>query len=232
MIDRRQFLKVSAGLGALTLLGATGLTGCKQTAVPARQITLPSLPYSREDLAPWISAQTLDVHYGKHHQGYVNNANNLLKDTPLAKLELKAIIQETYQNDGYTGIFNNTAQVFNHTFYWHSMTPDGGGVPEGELATLLETSFGSYQNFYDEFAHAALTQFASGWAWLVQDGTMLKIIATSNADTPLARDLNPLLTIDVWEHAYYLDYQNRRADYITAWLDHLVNWKFAADNLI
>lgn len=191
---------------------------------------LPSLPYAQDALEPHISANTLDFHHGKHHNTYVVNLNNLVADGPLASKSLDEIIKETAGDAERAGIFNNAAQVWNHTFYWHSMSP-GGGAPEGDLAARIDDAFGSLDAFKDEFKAAAVGQFGSGWVWLVVDGGALKVVKTGNADTPIANGQTPLLTCDVWEHAYYLDYQNRRPDYVQTFLDHLVNWEFAAENL-
>ncbi|MDA0781088.1 MAG: superoxide dismutase [Rickettsiales bacterium] len=189
-------------------------------------ITLPDLPYAQDALEPHISANTLSFHYGKHHNAYVTNLNKLIEGTEFAGSSLEEIVAKS---EG--GIFNNAAQVWNHTFYWNSMKPNGGGTPEGELADKINEAFGSFDKFREEFANAAATQFGSGWAWLVLDGGKLKIVKTSNAETPLTKGQKPLLTIDVWEHAYYLDFQNKRPDYIQTFLNNLVNWDFAAENL-
>ncbi len=227
-MDRRKFLKLSAGAGSLALLQMVGFS-CAGSGNDA--IKLPSLPYKADALEPYISEKTIHVHYGKHHAGYVKKLNRMIQGTTYANLGLGAMIQKTHGSAGKTGIFNNAAQVFNHTFYWNSMKPGGGGVPTGIIAEKIKADFGSYEAFKKEFASAALSQFGSGWAWLVKDADLLKIIKTANADTPVAQGLIPLLTVDVWEHAYYLDYQNRRADYVNAYLEHLVNWKFAKNNL-
>ncbi len=192
---------------------------------------LPPLPYAGNALAPHISENTLSFHYGKHHQAYVTNLNNLTKDSPLAKASLEEVIKETAGKADKAGVFNNAAQVWNHTFYWNSMKPGGGGQPTGEIAKLIEKTFGGYDKFAEAFKTAAATQFGSGWAWLVLDGGELKVTKTANADTPVAHGQTALLTIDVWEHAYYLDYQNRRPDYIGTFLSSLVNWDFANRNL-
>jgi len=192
---------------------------------------LPPLPYASNALEPYITAKTLDFHHGKHHNAYVVNLNNLIKDTPLASAPLERIIRETVGDAGKAGIFNNAAQVWNHTFYWSAMTPQGGGAPTGQLAAKIDEAFGGYASFREQFKTAAVSQFGSGWAWLVADGGRLKIVKTGNADTPIAHGQTPLITCDVWEHAYYLDYQNRRPDYVDAFLDHLVNWDFAAAKL-
>lgn len=191
---------------------------------------LPPLPYAENALDPVISANTLGFHYGKHHKTYVDNLNKLITDTELADLSLEEIIAATSGKADKSGIFNNAAQVWNHTFYWNSLSPKGGGNPPAELKQKIEASFDSVEACKKELATAATTQFGSGWAWLVEDGDGLKVVKTGNADLPLTKGIKPLLTIDVWEHAYYLDYQNRRVDYVNAVLDKLINWSFAADN--
>ncbi|ODT64140.1 MAG: superoxide dismutase [Nitrosomonadales bacterium SCN 54-20] len=191
---------------------------------------LPPLPYADNALDPVISANTLGFHYGKHHKTYVDNLNKLVAGTNLADLSLEEIIASTAGKTDKVGIFNNAAQVWNHTFYWNSLSPKGGGEPPASLKQKIETAFGSVEVCKKELATAATTQFGSGWAWLVNDGDRLQVIKTGNADLPLTKGMKPLLTIDVWEHAYYLDYQNRRADYVNAVLDKLINWGFAADN--
>lgn len=185
---------------------------------------LPPLPYEKNALEPFISATTMEYHYGKHHQTYVDNLNKLIKGTRFESMSLEDIIRETAGKPEYAGIFNNAAQNWNHTFFWQSMSPEQSR-PEGEILKKIEKDFGSCENFREEFKNAALTQFGSGWAWLAEDGDKLVVLKTSNADTPLAHGLKPLLTLDVWEHAYYLDYQNRRAAFIDAYLDKLANWK-------
>jgi Fe-Mn family superoxide dismutase len=192
---------------------------------------LPPLPYAENALEPVISAKTIAFHYGKHHKGYVDNLNKLIAGTELAGLPLEKIIAETAGKADKAAIFNNAAQVWNHTFYWNSLNPRGGGEPPAALKQKIEASFGSLDACKKELAATAMAQFGSGWVWLVQDGDKLKVFKTSNADLPLTKGMKPLLTIDVWEHAYYLDYQNRRADYVNAVLDKLINWDFAADNL-
>ncbi|MBL6929287.1 MAG: superoxide dismutase [Rhodospirillales bacterium] len=192
---------------------------------------LPALPYAKDALAPHISANTLDFHYGKHHNTYVTNLNNLTANSPLNSASVEEVIGEVAGNADKIGVFNNAAQVWNHTFYWHCMKPGGGGAPSGELAAEIDKAFGGLDKFLEEFKNAAVTQFGSGWAWLVADGGSLKIAKTGNADTPLAHGQTPLLTVDVWEHAYYLDFQNRRPDYVQSFLDNLINWDFVAENL-
>ena len=193
--------------------------------------TLPPLPFAEGALAPLISANTLSFHYGKHHKAYVDNLNNLVKGTEFESATLERIIGDTAGKAERAGIFNNAAQIWNHTFYWNSLTPGGGGKPTGRLASMIDSDLGGYDQFRKDFAAAAVSQFGSGWGWLVSDGGKLKIVKTSNAELPLTRGQTPLLTIDVWEHAYYLDYQNRRADYVNALIDKLLNWGFAADKL-
>jgi superoxide dismutase, Fe-Mn family len=189
-------------------------------------IELPPLPYADTALAPHISKETLEFHYGKHHRAYVAKLNELIAGTPHSDKSLEEIVRAS---SGPT--FNNAAQVWNHTFYWHSMKPGGGGKPTGAIAAAIEGSFGSYDEFRKQFTDAAMTQFGSGWAWLVKEGGKLKIVKTPNAETPLTTAAKPVLTIDVWEHAYYVDYRNLRPKYIETFLDHLVNWDFASANL-
>ena len=192
---------------------------------------LPLLPYAETALDPVISANTLGVHYGKHHKGYVDNLNKLIAGTELAGLSLEQLVGETAGKADKVAIFNNAAQVWNHTFYWQSLRAKGGGEPPAALKQKIESAFGNVDGCRKELAAAATTQFGSGWAWLVLESDKLKVVKTGNAETPLTQGARPLLTIDVWEHAYYLDYQNRRVDYVNAVLDKLINWGFAADNL-
>lgn len=187
---------------------------------------LPELPYALDALAPTISKETLEFHYGKHHQTYVTNLNNLIKGTEFENASLEEIVKKSSG-----GIFNNAAQVWNHNFYWQSLRPKGGGEPPAELKHRLDEAFGSVAACKKELAAAAMAQFGSGWAWLVGDGERLRVVRTSNAELPLTQGLRPLLTVDVWEHAYYIDYQNRRADYANAVVDRLINWEFALENL-
>ncbi|MDP3372144.1 MAG: superoxide dismutase [Candidatus Paracaedibacteraceae bacterium] len=194
--------------------------------------TLPPLPYAKNALEPHITATTLSFHHEKHHQTYVTNLNNLVADTAFALLTLEEIIEKTADSAAHVGIFNNAAQVWNHTFYWNCMKSNGGGMPTGALLSKIDADFGSYNTFREQFKQAAITQFGSGWAWLVLTAEgKLAITKTSNADCPFAHGQTALLTIDVWEHAYYLDFQNRRADYVDTFLDHLVNWDFATSQL-
>ena len=194
-------------------------------------ITLPALPYEANALEPYITANTLSFHHGKHHQTYVTNLNNLIHGGELADKTLEEIILAVANKPEKIGIFNNAAQVWNHTFYWNSMKKGGGGAPTGAIASKINEDFGSYDAFAEAFKNAGLTQFGSGWAWLVLEDGKLKITKTPNADTPMAHGQKAILTVDVWEHAYYLDYQNKRADYIDTFLKHLVNWDFANANL-
>lgn len=230
-MNRRSFLAtigaVSVGIGA-TLGRSPGLSAAGQAS---STLSLPPLPYAQDALAPFISGNTLSFHYGKHHLAYLNNTIKLIAGTELEKAPLEEIIRKTAGRADSAGIFNNAAQVFNHTFYWHSMKPGGGGEPKGKIGEKIRESFGSYQKFVDAFSNAAATQFGSGWAWLVLEGGRLNVVKTSNADTPLTTSSKPLITIDVWEHAYYLDYQNRRGDYIKAFIESLINWEFAEKNL-
>lgn len=194
-------------------------------------LELPPLPYDQKALEPHISANTLSFHYGKHHAAYVTNYNNLVKDTALAGKALEDVIKEVAGDSSKIGVFNNGAQVWNHTFFWNSMKPNGGGKPSGELASKIDADLGGYDKFIADFKTAGTTQFGSGWAWLVLDKGKLAITKTANADTPLAHGQTALFTIDVWEHAYYLDYQNRRPDFLAVVLEKLVNWDFVAKNL-
>jgi len=193
--------------------------------------TLPDLPYAKDALAPHISEETLNFHYGKHHNAYVTNLNKLIEGTDLQGKSLEDIIMGTAGKADKAGIFNNAAQVWNHTFYWHSMTPNGGGAPTGALADKIKADFGSVEKFAEEFKNAGATQFGSGWAWLVVDKSgKLAVRKTLNAENPMTNGETPLLTMDVWEHAYYLDYQNKRPDYMETFVSKLLNWEFAAKN--
>ncbi len=190
-------------------------------------ITLPELPYAKDALEPYISARTLEFHHGKHHQAYVTNLVKLIAGTDMENMALEDIVRKCAGDASKAGIFNNAAQVWNHTFYWNCMKKNGGGKPSAGLMKKIEDSFGGFDKFVGEMKNAAATQFGSGWAWLVLDGGRVGIEKTSNADNPLAHGRRALLTIDVWEHAYYLDYQNRRPDYIAAFFEKLVNWDYA-----
>jgi Fe-Mn family superoxide dismutase len=224
-LNRRGFLIASAGLAATLALG-----GLPRTA-KAAPLTLPALPYAENALDPVISANTLGFHYGKHHMAYLNNLNKLIAGTEFADMPLEKIVAATAGKSDKVAIFNNAAQTWNHTFYWHSLKPKGGGEPPAALKQMIEASFGSVDACRKELATTTISQFGSGWGWLVLEGGKLKVVKTGNADTPMTAGMKPLLAIDVWEHAYYLDYQNRRADYVNAVLDKLINWEFALSNL-
>jgi Fe-Mn family superoxide dismutase len=185
---------------------------------------LPALPYASDALQPYMSAETFSFHHGKHHAAYVTNLNKLIEGTDLASKSLEEIVKATFGDPAKAGIFNNAAQVWNHTFFWESMKPGGGGAPTGAIADKINADLGGYDKFVEAFKTAAATQFGSGWAWLVLENGTLKVTKTSNAENPLVHGQTPLLTLDVWEHAYYLDYQNKRPDFISAYLEHLVNW--------
>ena len=192
--------------------------------------SLPPLPYADNALEPLISANTLSFHYGKHHKTYVDNLNKLVEGKDLAAMSLEDIIKKSAGNPDMAGVFNNAAQIWNHTFYWNSLKPNGGGKPTGAIAAAIDKDLGGYDKFKADFAAAAVTQFGSGWAWLVSDAGTLKIVKTGNAEVPLTKGQTPLLTIDVWEHAYYIDYRNARPKYLEAFWN-LVNWKFVESRM-
>jgi len=221
---RRQVLQVGTALAATLLVRR----GYGEGSGP---ITLPPLPWPEKSLEPVISARTISFHYGKHHRAYVDNVNKLIAGTEFADLPLEEIVKRSATAAGKGALFNNAAQVWNHTFYWNSLRPKGGGKPSGKIREWIDRDFGGYEAFRDKFAQAAISQFGSGWAWLSVAQNRLEILATSNAETPITSGKTPLLTIDVWEHAYYLDYQNRRADYVNAVIERLLNWEFAEKNL-
>jgi Fe-Mn family superoxide dismutase len=226
-ITRRRLLRTALAGAAVSICGVR--RAVSQVSGP---FLLPPLPYPEDALAPVISSTTIGFHYGKHHRAYVDNLNKAVEGTDLAQKSLDDIVKATAADPARIAVFNNAAQDRNHTFYWNSMRPNDGGSPTGTIADHIKDSFGDYAKFRQEFATAAVTQFGSGWARLVQDpDKKLKVVKTANADTPMARGVTCLLTCDVWEHAYYLDYQNRRPDYVNAWLDKLVNWDFAARQL-
>ena len=194
--------------------------------------TLMALPYADNALAPVITPNTISFHHGKHHKTYVDNLNNLVKGTDLEGKSLEEIVKATAGKADKAPLFNNAAQIWNHDFYWKSMKPNGGGAPTGKVADRINESFGSFEEFKKQLSATTVSQFGSGWGWLVADSAgALKVVKTGNAEVPFTQGLKPLLTIDVWEHAYYLDHQNRRADYVNAVIDKLVNWEFAAANL-
>lgn len=224
-IARRSFLAAAAGAAALGCRASSA----RASAAAGAPFELPPLPWPENALEPVISARTIGFHYGKHHKGYLDNLNKLVPGTDLADMPLEKVVLATAGRVEKVAVFNNAAQVWNHTFYWKSLKPAAGGPPAA-LREKIEASFGSLDALKKELGAAAIGQFGSGWAWLVRDGGKLKVVKTGNADTPLVQGLVPLLTIDVWEHAYYLDYQNRRADYVAAVMDKLLNWEFAAEN--
>ena len=192
---------------------------------------LPALPYDKDALQPHMSSETFSFHHEKHHNAYVQNLNKLLSESPMKEMGLEEIIKSSAKDPNKAGIFNNAAQIWNHSFFWHSMRANGGGKPSGVLLEKIEGDFGSYEEFAGKFKTAGATQFGSGWAWLVYDLSegKLKVIKTPNAETPITEGQIPVLTCDVWEHAYYIDYQNKRPDYISVFLEHLANWEFAED---
>ncbi|MGK5084214.1 superoxide dismutase [Bdellovibrionota bacterium FG-1] len=192
---------------------------------------LPKFPYGTDAFAPVISARTIDFHYGKHHQGYINNLNKLVSDSAFAQMSLEEVVIQSRKKEGAGAIFNNAAQSWNHAFYWNSLSPKSQGIPSAKILGLIEKTWGSYDEFKAKFSAAAAGQFGSGWAWLIAKGGVLEITTTSNAETPLGTGATPLLTLDVWEHAYYLDFQNRRADYLNALIDRFLNWEFVEKNL-
>jgi len=228
-MKRREFLSLTMKAGVLALV-PMAWSGCKGASKEG-SLELMALPYAENALEPYVSSRTIGFHYGKHHRGYLENANRLMGDTPLAGLPLVEVIQKSAGKPENAAIFNNAAQVFNHDFYWQSMKPGGGGEPTGIVMEKIQASFGDYDKFQEAFIAAAAGQFGSGWAWLVLKGETLEIMTTGNADTPVAHGIKPVLVVDVWEHAYYLDYQNQRKAYVEALLSHLVNWEFAAKNL-
>ncbi|HXC10730.1 MAG TPA: superoxide dismutase [Steroidobacteraceae bacterium] len=197
----------------------------------ATRFALQPLPYPESALEPVISARTLRLHYGKHYKGYVETLNHLVAGTPFADMSLTQIVLSTAKEPEHATIFHNAAQAWNHEFYWRSLSPTGGGFPPAGLKVRIDATFGHLEALKEELRIAATTQFGSGWAWLVLEGAKLRVVKTDNEENPLIADMKPLLTIDVWEHAYYLDYQNRRADHVQKVLDKLINWDFAAENL-
>ncbi|MFK7973713.1 MAG: superoxide dismutase [Rickettsiaceae bacterium] len=208
------------------------MTYCTYSNQDQYPFELPKLPYAKDAFIPDFSSETFDYHHGKHHNAYVTNLNNMLVDNKeLRDLDLEQIMARSHNTN--VAIFNNAAQIWNHTFFWHSMKPSGGGKPKGDIAKHIEQDFGSYDNFATEFKQAGLSQFGSGWAWLVYCPSehKLKIIKTSNAETPLIQGMKPLIACDVWEHAYYIDYRNKRPDYVALFIAKLLNWDFAEMNL-
>jgi Fe-Mn family superoxide dismutase len=230
----RRYARVVAYVTVMTCSAiAVAATAAARPAPPAAPaFTLPPLPWAKDALEPYITAKTMGFHYDKHHRAYVDNLNKLLAGkAPPAKLSLESLITESAGKAESTAIFNNAAQAWNHDFFWKSMKKGGGGLPKGALLDRIKSTFGSFGQFRTAFVASGAAQFGSGWVWLVAEGKVLKIVTTANADTPIAHGQKPLLTCDVWEHAYYLDYQNRRKDFLQAFLDHLANWDFAASQL-
>jgi len=233
-LSRRRFM--SDFLAGSAVLAIGGKAWAKAgNSVSMRQdkklIELPPLPYAMQALEPHISARTLSFHYGKHHQGYINNTNAIVNKEGLWGKSLTELIREAAGKADTVALFNNAAQAWNHGFYWQSLTPKGGGEPRGKLGEAIHAEFGGYEAFKQKFIAAASSRFGSGWSWLVHDDRKLKIVTTANADTPLIHGQTPLLVVDVWEHAYYLDYQNGRKKYLAAVMDQLINWRFAESNL-
>jgi Fe-Mn family superoxide dismutase len=233
-VSRRQLLVAGATVAAAALVAdrAQAAPAHTSTSMPASgPFTLMKLPYAESALAPGISEKTVSFHYGKHHKGYIDKTNELVKGTDLAGKSLADIVHATFRKADKTPLYNAASQAWNHDFYWNSMKPKGGGMPSGELGKKIVADFGSFDAFVKQWDTAAMGQFGSGWAWLiVGDSGKLAVLKSANADSPLGVNEKPLLCIDVWEHAYYLDYQNRRSDYVKAYLDSLVNWDFAAAN--
>ena len=198
---------------------------------PQAPFSLPNLPYNKDALAPHYSPEAFDYHHGKHHQAYVTNLNKLAEtNAELQNKSLETIISESAGQVDKMGIFNNAAQIWNHSFFWHCMQPQGGGKPSGALLAQIEKDFGSYDAFAEQFKANGVGQFGSGWVWLVMDNGALKVVKTANAELPLSKNQHAILTADVWEHAYYIDFRNRRPDYLAVFLEHLVSWDFAARN--
>ena len=226
--SRRSVLRLAAGAGLMFLAGDL----IRPAAARSEIFAAPVLPYAENALEPIISARTVSFHYDKHTLGYFANANKLVADTPLAKQPLDKVFLEAAKDPKMVGLFRNAAQAWNHMFYWNGLHPEGGDQPSGKLAKAIDASFGSLEACRKALTDAAVNQFGSGWAWLVADGHgALSVVATGNADNPMQQGLKPLWVIDVWEHAYYLDYQNRRADYVKGVLEKCINWDFAAQNL-
>jgi Fe-Mn family superoxide dismutase len=224
---RRQFLNTVKGTAVFAAMGEFPEMG-----KAVMEHVQPPLPYPEDALEPVISARTISFHYGKHQKAYVENINKLVVGTKFADMPLEKIITTAVGQADFTAIFNNAAQAWNHAFYWQCLKPKGGGEPPARLRQKIEDSFGDVETCCDELTKAATSQFGSGWAWLVLDGEMLRVVKTGNADNPMTQGMKPLLTIDVWEHAYYLDYQNRRGDYVSAVIEKLMNWEFAGQNLV
>jgi len=206
---------------------------CKKSNQKSYPFILPPLPFGKNDFVPYFSSETFDYHYEKHHQTYLTNLNNLLQNYPeLQGKNLEELIIASNLNPEILNIFNNAAQVWNHSFFWHSISPQGGGKPTGRILEQINKDFDSYDKFVAEFKQAAMRQFGSGWVWLTFSNDKLQIVKTSNADTPITKSIKPLIGFDVWEHAYYIDYRNKRLDYVTIFIEHMINWQFAQENMI
>lgn len=226
LLSRRQFLAVAAGSAVVFMT-----EGIYRKTGAAPVFELPPLPYPENALEPVISAETVGFHYGKHHRNYINELNKLIAGTEFSDMRLDEIMSATDGKEKLAPVFNNAAQSWNHAFYWKCLSPRGNSTPPPELRALIDGSFGSFEACKKELASVATARFGSGYAWLVLDGKTLKTMSTPNAENPLTRGLKPLLTLDVWEHAYYLDYQNRRGDHVNAVIDNLIDWQFAAENI-
>ncbi|MFZ5426655.1 MAG: superoxide dismutase [Thermodesulfobacteriota bacterium] len=228
-LTRREFNALAVTAAAAAMFGAFSPQPAFAQGAPV--FPFPPLPYPEDALEPVISARTLSFHYGKHTKAYYDNTNKALADKPTAGMTLEKVFMDASKDAAAVGLFNNAAQAWNHTFYFAGMKKGGGGMPTGKLAEAINGSFGSFDKFKEAFMQAATTQFASGWAWLVEDGGQLKVVKTPNAMNPLVNGQKPLWTVDVWEHAYYLDYQNLRGDYVKVVIEKLANWDFVAKNL-
>jgi Fe-Mn family superoxide dismutase len=218
-------------MNAQTRVAGTSVGAVPKTKTATTVFSMLPLPYAENALEPGISAKTLRIHYGKHYKGYVDALNQLVAGTPFADMSLNQVVLSTAGEPEHAPIFHNAAQAWNHAFYWRSLSPRGGGFPSHALKVRVDSTFGNLEALKEELGTAATTQFGSGWAWLVLDGARLRVVKTDNAENPLTEHMKPLLVIDVWEHAYYLDFQNRRADYVKEVIDKLINWEFAAENL-
>jgi Fe-Mn family superoxide dismutase len=228
--DRRDVLKLAVtGVGAAMATAAGATTTDALARIGSSSLQQPALPFAADALAPVISARTIGLHYGKHHKGYFDNIAKLVKDTPMASESLEALIVASASDPMKEALFNNAAQAWNHSFYWNSLSPKAQ-APSGKLAAAIDRDFGSLADLKTKLASASVARFGSGWGWLVSDAGKLQVVSTSNADVPFLRDQVPLLTIDVWEHAYYLDYENRRAEHVNAVIDKALNWEFATRN--
>lgn len=209
------------------------MTYCKHSNQTNYPFILPELPFDKNSFLPHFSSETFDFHHGKHHMAYVTNLNNLLQNhQELTQKSLEEIIEISSKDNSLAPIFNNAAQIWNHTFFWHSIKPQGGGKPGEKLMAQIAEDFGSFENFLAEFKQAAISQFGSGWAWLVWHEEKLKIVKTANADTPITKSMHPILACDVWEHAYYIDYRNKRPDYVSCYLENMINWEFAEKHFL